>query len=55
MSLSKSAERSLLDAVESRRHGDSLYFWARLDRDPRNPLKQDFWSFCDAINAGNCR
>ncbi|KAL2478723.1 glycosyl transferase family 1 protein [Forsythia ovata] len=55
VSLSKSAERSLLDAIESRRHGDSLYFWARLDTDPRNPLKQDFWSFCDAMNAGNCR
>lgn len=55
VSLSKSAERLLLDAIESRRHGDSLYFWARLDRDPRNPLKQDFWSFCDAINAGNCQ
>ncbi|KAG8391895.1 hypothetical protein BUALT_Bualt01G0234500 [Buddleja alternifolia] len=54
-SLSKTAERSLLDDLEARRHGDSLYFWARLDTDPRNPLKQDFWSFCDAINAGNCQ
>ncbi|KAL3829708.1 hypothetical protein ACJIZ3_018510 [Penstemon smallii] len=54
-SLSKTAERSLLDSIEARRHGDTLYFWARLDTDPRNPLKQDFWSFCDAINAGNCK
>ncbi|KAI3449229.1 hypothetical protein Pfo_005894 [Paulownia fortunei] len=54
-SLSKTAERSLLDAIEARRHGDTLYFWARLDKDPKNPLKQDFWSFCDAINAGNCQ
>ncbi|KAL8541116.1 hypothetical protein ACS0TY_002406 [Phlomoides rotata] len=54
-SLSKTAERSLLDAIEAQRHGDALYFWARIDMDPRNPLKQDFWSFCDAINAGNCR
>ncbi|KAK0580736.1 hypothetical protein LWI29_005685 [Acer saccharum] len=23
--------------------------------DSRNPLKQDFWTFCDAINAGNCK
>ncbi|KAG6434398.1 hypothetical protein SASPL_106029 [Salvia splendens] len=55
VSLSKNAERSLLDAVEARRHGDTLYFWARLDKDARNPLKQDFWSFCDVINAGNCQ
>ncbi|KAG8363290.1 hypothetical protein BUALT_Bualt19G0006800 [Buddleja alternifolia] len=54
-SMSKTAERSLLDAIEARRHGDTLYFWARLDTDPRNPLKQDFWSFCDSINAGNCQ
>ncbi|CAA0830660.1 glycosyl transferase family 1 protein [Striga hermonthica] len=54
-SLSKTAERSLLDAIEARRHGDTLYFWARFDMDQRNPLKQEFWSFCDAINAGNCR
>ncbi|KAG6400436.1 hypothetical protein SASPL_137267 [Salvia splendens] len=54
-SLSKTAEKSLLDAVEARKHGDTLYFWARLDKDPRNPLKQDFWSFCNAINAGNCQ
>ncbi|KAG6402676.1 hypothetical protein SASPL_134878 [Salvia splendens] len=55
VSMSKTAEKSLLDAVEARKHGDTLYFWARLDKDQRNPLKQDFWSFCDAINAGNCR
>ncbi|KAL0339470.1 UNVERIFIED_CONTAM: hypothetical protein Sangu_1469100 [Sesamum angustifolium] len=54
-SLSKTAEKSLLDAIEARRHGDTLYFWVRLDTDPRNPSKQDFWSFCDAINAGNCQ
>lgn len=54
-SLSKTAEKSLLEAIEARRHGDTLYFWARMDVDPRNPLKQDFWSFCDALNAGNCQ
>ncbi|KAI3444470.1 hypothetical protein Pfo_001135 [Paulownia fortunei] len=54
-SLSKTAERSLLDAIEARRYGDTFYFWARLDMDPRNQLEQDFWSFCDAINAGNCQ
>ncbi|KAL0347757.1 UNVERIFIED_CONTAM: hypothetical protein Scaly_1791700 [Sesamum calycinum] len=54
-SLSKTAEKSLLDSIEARRHGDTLYFWVRLDTDPRNPSKQDFWSFCDAINAGNCQ
>ncbi|OVA16537.1 Glycosyl transferase [Macleaya cordata] len=55
VSLSKVAENALLNAIEERKHGDTLYFWARMDKDPRNPLQQDFWSFCDAINAGNCR
>ncbi|KAG2725429.1 hypothetical protein I3760_01G065500 [Carya illinoinensis] len=54
-SLSRIAENALLDAIQSRRHGDALYFWARLDLDPRNPFQLDFWSFCDAINAGNCK
>ncbi|KAF8379630.1 hypothetical protein HHK36_029072 [Tetracentron sinense] len=54
-SLSKISENALLDAIQARRHGDALYFWARMDEDPRNPQKQDFWSFCDAVNAGNCR
>ncbi|CAL5397632.1 unnamed protein product [Camellia sinensis] len=54
-SLSKTAETALLDAIQARRHGDALYFWIRMDTDPRNPLQQDFWTFCDAINAGNCK
>ncbi|KAJ0430356.1 putative glycosyl transferase, family 1 [Helianthus annuus] len=54
-SLSKVAEVALLDDIQSRRHGDALYFWVRMDRDPRNPMQQDFWTFCDAINAGNCK
>lgn len=55
-SLSKTAEVALLDDIQTRRHGDSLYFWVRMDKDPRNPLQQnDFWSFCDAVNAGNCK
>ncbi|KAF5744402.1 hypothetical protein HS088_TW08G01007 [Tripterygium wilfordii] len=54
-SLSRIAEKSLLDSIQSRRHGDALYFWVRMDMDPRNHLRQDFWSFCDAINAGNCK
>ncbi|KFK30705.1 hypothetical protein AALP_AA6G017100 [Arabis alpina] len=54
-SLSKTAETALLNAVQTRKHGDALYFWVRMDKDPRNPLKKPFWSFCDAINAGNCR
>ncbi|XP_010261435.1 PREDICTED: uncharacterized protein LOC104600272 [Nelumbo nucifera] len=54
-SLSKIAENALLNAIQSQRHGDTLYFWVRMDKDPRNKLQQDFWSFCDAINAGNCR
>ncbi|KAI3818540.1 hypothetical protein L1987_12350 [Smallanthus sonchifolius] len=54
-SLSKAAEVALLDDIQARRHGDALYFWVRMDRDPRNPMQQDFWTFCDAINAGNCK
>ncbi|XVF22451.1 hypothetical protein REPUB_Repub12eG0173600 [Reevesia pubescens] len=54
-SLSEIAETSLLDAIEKRKYGDALYFWVRMDMDPRNSLQQDFWSFCDAINAGNCK
>ncbi|GKU96742.1 hypothetical protein SLEP1_g9944 [Rubroshorea leprosula] len=53
-SLSKVAESALLNAIETRKHGDTLYFWVRMDMDPRNNLQHDFWSFCDAINAGNC-
>ncbi|CAL9007370.1 unnamed protein product [Prunus brigantina] len=54
-SLSGIAENALLDAIQTRRHGDALYFWVRMDDDPRNDLRQDFWSFCDGINAGNCK
>ncbi|XP_042480684.1 uncharacterized protein LOC122061481 [Macadamia integrifolia] len=54
-SLSNIAERELLEAIETQRHGDTLYFWVCMEKDPRNQLRQDFWSFCDAINAGNCR
>ncbi|KAL0845948.1 hypothetical protein Bca101_019194 [Brassica carinata] len=54
-SLSETAENALLNAVKTRKHGDALYFWVRMDKDPRNPLQKPFWSFCDAINAGNCR
>ncbi|KAL8499835.1 hypothetical protein ACS0TY_019722 [Phlomoides rotata] len=53
-SLSQISERSVLDAIEARKHGDALYFWARLDKDSRYLPGQDFWSFCDSINAGNC-
>ncbi|XP_052171310.1 uncharacterized protein LOC127787353 isoform X2 [Diospyros lotus] len=54
-SLSKVSETALLDAIQARKHGDALYFWSRMDKDPRNLLLQDFWTFCDAINAGNCK
>ncbi|THU72727.1 hypothetical protein C4D60_Mb04t15220 [Musa balbisiana] len=55
VSLSKEAEAKLLEAIQTQRHGDALYFWIRLDTDPRNPQQLEFWDFCDAINAGNCR
>ncbi|KAF8107122.1 hypothetical protein N665_0126s0040 [Sinapis alba] len=54
-SLSEIAENALLNAIQTRKHGDALYFWVRMDKDPRNPLQKPFWSFCDSINAGNCR
>ncbi|KAM0945810.1 putative glycosyl transferase, family 1 [Dioscorea sansibarensis] len=53
--LSRKAELALLEDIQARKHGDTLYFWVRMDKDPRNPLRQDFWTFCDALNAGNCR
>ncbi|TKY64007.1 biosynthetic process [Spatholobus suberectus] len=54
-SLSRTAENELLNAIQSKKYGDALYFWVRMDMDSRNPLQKDFWSFCDAINAGNCK
>ncbi|XP_031111693.1 uncharacterized protein LOC116015682 isoform X2 [Ipomoea triloba] len=51
-SLSKTAETSLVNAIEAQRYGDTLFFWAPMDMDL---TKQDFWSFCDAVNAGNCQ
>ncbi|XP_075488054.1 uncharacterized protein LOC142527203 [Primulina tabacum] len=54
-SLSKAAEKSLVEDIEAQRHGDTLYFWARIDKDPRSSMIQDFWTFCDVLNAGNCR
>ncbi|CAN1309145.1 hypothetical protein LINPERPRIM_LOCUS27589 [Linum perenne] len=54
-SLSTLAENALLDAIQTRKYGDALYFWVRMDQDPRNHMQQDFWEFCDAINAGNCK
>ncbi|KAL5222284.1 hypothetical protein ABZP36_026997 [Zizania latifolia] len=53
--LSKNAESAILEAIQTQRHGDAFYFWVRMDQDKRNHANQDFWSFCDAINAGNCR
>eukprot|EP01018_Ginkgo_biloba_P037807 Gb_27708 [translate_table: standard] len=61
VSLSKAAEKELTDAVRMGRHGHAVYFWARMDKDTRHGTQgnasqwEDFWSFCDAINAGNCR
>ncbi|KAJ6686492.1 GLYCOSYL TRANSFERASE FAMILY 1 PROTEIN [Salix purpurea] len=54
-SLSRIAEKALVDAIETQKHRDSLYFWVPMDTDPRSHLRRDFWSFCDAINAGNCK
>ena len=53
--LSDNAESAILEAIQSQKHGDAFYFWVRMDQDPRNHANKDFWSFCDAINAGNCR
>ncbi|KAL5062353.1 hypothetical protein RYX36_024090 [Vicia faba] len=54
-SLSRAAENALLDAIQSKRYGDALYFWVRMDKDSRNPSQKDFWSFCNSINAGGCK
>ncbi|KAI3703180.1 hypothetical protein L1987_73076 [Smallanthus sonchifolius] len=54
-SLSEKAEVALLEDIEAQKHGDAVYFWVRMDKDSRNPTLQDFWSFCDSINAGNCK
>ncbi|KAH8516887.1 hypothetical protein H0E87_005016 [Populus deltoides] len=54
-SLSRIAEKALIDAIETQKHRDALYFWVPMDMDPRSHLRRDFWSFCDAINAGNCK
>ncbi|KAI3693411.1 hypothetical protein L6452_33246 [Arctium lappa] len=54
-SLSQNAEIALLEDIEAQKHGDAVYFWVRMDKDPRNPTRLGFWSFCDAINAGNCK
>ncbi|ONM40371.1 glycosyl transferase family 1 protein [Zea mays] len=53
--LSTNAESAILEAIQSQKHRDSFYFWVRMDQDPRNHANKDFWSFCDVINAGNCR
>lgn len=55
VNLSKNAESALLEAIQTQKHGDAFYFWVRMDRDPRYRPNQNFWSLCDAINAGNCR
>eukprot|EP00250_Pteridium_aquilinum_P016552 c23159_g1_i1 orf=709-3948(-) len=56
VSLSGKAESVLYDAVKGRNSGDIVYFWASLDLHSNQKSRQrDFWSFCDAINNGNCR
>ncbi|KAM0908414.1 hypothetical protein ACQ4PT_015477 [Festuca glaucescens] len=55
VNLSKNAESAILEAIQTQKHGDAFYFWVRMDQDPRNHANQNFWSLCDAINAGNCR
>jgi len=48
--------------VNNGKDGDAVYFWARHDdhtgSSHRNsPVEQpeDFWTYCDSINAGKCR
>uniref|UniRef100_A0ACD5VEY5 Uncharacterized protein n=1 Tax=Avena sativa TaxID=4498 RepID=A0ACD5VEY5_AVESA len=55
VTLSKNAESAILEAIQTKKHGDTFYFWVRMDQDPRYHANQNFWSLCDAINAGNCR
>ena len=53
--MSITTENALLDAIQSKRYGDALYLLVHMDMDSQNPLQMDFWSFCDVINAGNCK
>ncbi|KVH91086.1 hypothetical protein Ccrd_006880 [Cynara cardunculus var. scolymus] len=39
-SLSQNAEIALLEDIEAQKHGDAVYFWVRMDKDPRNPTRQ---------------
>ncbi|KAH9295530.1 hypothetical protein KI387_039118 [Taxus chinensis] len=61
VSLSAVVEKELINAVTAGRHGNAVYFWVRMDKDVKHTTRgsafqqQDFWSFCDATNAGNCR
>ncbi|XP_057869803.2 uncharacterized protein LOC131076577 [Cryptomeria japonica] len=61
VSLSAVAEKELINAVTTARHGNAVYFWVRMDKNVGHTTQgsalqqKDFWSFCDAINAGNCR
>ncbi|KAH9310555.1 hypothetical protein KI387_025590 [Taxus chinensis] len=62
VSLSVSGEKALTEVIQRGKHGDAVYFWARMDKDTRTGTggaalqgQEGFWPFCDAINAGNCR
>ncbi|GLJ06827.1 hypothetical protein SUGI_0049490 [Cryptomeria japonica] len=62
VSLSTEAENILAEAVQSESNEDTMYFWARMDRDTKNGIQgtghednNDFWSFCDRVNSGKCR
>lgn len=56
VSLSGKAESVLYDAVKGGNNGDTVYFWASTDSNSNKKLlHQDFWSYCDAVNNGNCR
>lgn len=62
VALTATAEAALYEAVNSKRDGDAVYFWARTDgyagTSPRNSAAEqpeDFWAYCDSMNAGKCR
>ncbi|KAI5075198.1 hypothetical protein GOP47_0009865 [Adiantum capillus-veneris] len=56
VSLSSNAELALNNALKGGNNGDTVYFWASTDvHSNEASLQRDFWSFCDAVNNGNCR
>ncbi|WOK98770.1 hypothetical protein Cni_G07482 [Canna indica] len=58
VSLSHTAEKVLEDTICQESKGDTIYYWAIMDKDLNKVdmnKKLDFWSMCDSLNAVQCR